>query len=470
MAEVNDRPHRATRRAPNEMLAEEQLHLHRLPDVGYTAVFGETRQVSWSATISFGGVKYSVPHTLARHRVGPRRRRRARRRAPRRAGSDRGGPPPAVDPGAPDDRRRALPAPTARGARTPAQGHQRGRGRVLGAGRRGPHVAGRSRRGGRVPGQGEDGRSGRLAASTAPNASTGRSAMRRSTGASPTATSLDPGRAPHRRSSPGRRGPLAPGRHQRLGRLRPMTAPAAPGRRSRRPVAPAAAPAHAQPRPRPAGHRQSAALGTRRSDAGPAGRRARRPASFVDRHPPQSGRVPDRQDLRRLGRDHLIDPAPTQRSLRTLEWIGRHENLVVCGPSGTGKTHFLEALGQAAIDAGHHVLVQPRGLGALMRRHRADDTTDRAIRRIMRADLIVIDDIGLLPVATETAEALYRVVDAAYERRASPSARTCTPPASTSSCPKPSPTRRSTGSCTTPTSCSPPATPSASPKPPPARG
>jgi transposase len=65
MVEVNDRPHRATRRAPSEMLAEEALHLHRLPDVAYTAVFGETRHVAWSATISFGGVQYSVPHTLA---------------------------------------------------------------------------------------------------------------------------------------------------------------------------------------------------------------------------------------------------------------------------------------------------------------------------------------------------------------------------------------------------------------------
>lgn len=110
--------------------------------------------------------------------------------------------------------------------------------------------------------------------------------------------------------------------------------------------------------------------------------------------------------------------APTQRSLKTLEWIDRHENLVVCGPSGTGKTHFLEALGQTAIDAGHHVSwFSLETLGALVRRHRADDTTSRAIRRIMRADLIVIDDIGLLPVANETAEALYRVVDAAYERR-----------------------------------------------------
>jgi DNA replication protein DnaC len=90
----------------------------------------------------------------------------------------------------------------------------------------------------------------------------------------------------------------------------------------------------------------------------------------------------------------------------------------VAVPSGTGKTHFLEALGQAAIDAGHHVSwFSLEALGVLMRRHRADDSTARAIRRIMRAELIVIDDIGLLPVAAETAEALYRVVDAAYERR-----------------------------------------------------
>jgi transposase len=65
MAEVNGRVHRVTRRTPDEMLKEEILHLHRLPDVAYTAVFGETRHVSWSATISYGGVTYSVPHTLA---------------------------------------------------------------------------------------------------------------------------------------------------------------------------------------------------------------------------------------------------------------------------------------------------------------------------------------------------------------------------------------------------------------------
>ena len=54
--------------------------------------------------------------------------------------------------------------------------------------------------------------------------------------------------------------------------------------------------------------------------------------------------------------EHLSSiPAPTQQALRTLEWISRHENLVVCGPSGTGKTFLLEALGQAAVEAGKHV-------------------------------------------------------------------------------------------------------------------
>ena len=111
-------------------------------------------------------------------------------------------------------------------------------------------------------------------------------------------------------------------------------------------------------------------------------------------------------------------PAPTQRSLLTLEWIDRHENLVVCGPSGTGKSHLLEALGHAAIDRGAHVnWFSLESLGGLVHRHRADDTMARALRKIMRADLICIDDIGLLPVWTDTAEALYRVVDAAYEKR-----------------------------------------------------
>lgn len=111
-------------------------------------------------------------------------------------------------------------------------------------------------------------------------------------------------------------------------------------------------------------------------------------------------------------------PAPTQQALRTLEWVGRRENLVVCGPSGTGKTFFLEALGQHAVEQGLRVVwFTLEDLGQLLRRHRADDTVSKAITRILRADIVVVDDIGLLPVSHDAAEGLYRLVDAAYEKR-----------------------------------------------------
>ncbi len=72
MVEVNARAHRVTRRAPVEMLAEEQQRLHALPEHAYTAAFGETRRVGFASTISYGGVLYSVPHTLVDETVWAR--------------------------------------------------------------------------------------------------------------------------------------------------------------------------------------------------------------------------------------------------------------------------------------------------------------------------------------------------------------------------------------------------------------
>lgn len=111
-------------------------------------------------------------------------------------------------------------------------------------------------------------------------------------------------------------------------------------------------------------------------------------------------------------------PAPTQRALRTLEWVGRRESLAVCGPSGTGKSHFLEALGHLSVERGLRVAwFSLEALGALVRRHRTDDSVGRAISRLLRSNLVVVDDIGMLPVGPDAAEGFYRPVDAAYERR-----------------------------------------------------
>jgi DNA replication protein DnaC len=111
-------------------------------------------------------------------------------------------------------------------------------------------------------------------------------------------------------------------------------------------------------------------------------------------------------------------PTATQQALRSLEWVGRAENLVICGPSGSGKSHFIEALGHQAIDQNKTVAWHtPETLAALVLRHRADDSVNRAIQKLIRADVICIDDVGLLPISAEAAEAMFRVIDAAYERR-----------------------------------------------------
>jgi DNA replication protein DnaC len=72
-------------------------------------------------------------------------------------------------------------------------------------------------------------------------------------------------------------------------------------------------------------------------------------------------------------------PKPTQQALQTLEWVNRAEVLVVCGPSGTGKSHFIEALGHLAIDHGRTVSWHTLdSLAALFRRQQHQQSNRKA--------------------------------------------------------------------------------------------
>ncbi len=116
--------------------------------------------------------------------------------------------------------------------------------------------------------------------------------------------------------------------------------------------------------------------------------------------------------------DESSIPEATQNALTTLEWVHRHENLAVAGPSGTGKSHFVEALAHAAIENDLRVAwFTLETLTTTLGRAKADASIARTVARICRADLVVIDDIGMLPAGQDAAEAFYRIVDAAYERR-----------------------------------------------------
>jgi hypothetical protein len=71
--QVNARPHRITRRAPAEMLAEERARLHPVPAVPFTAALGVTRKADALSLVWFEGGQYSVPHELAGQPVWVRR-------------------------------------------------------------------------------------------------------------------------------------------------------------------------------------------------------------------------------------------------------------------------------------------------------------------------------------------------------------------------------------------------------------
>ena len=91
---------------------------------------------------------------------------------------------------------------------------------------------------------------------------------------------------------------------------------------------------------------------------------------------------------------------------------------MIAGPSGTGKSHLAEALAHAAIEKDLRVAwFTLETLTAAIGRAKADGSVARTVARICRSDLIVVDDIGMLPAGQDAAEAFYRITDAAYERR-----------------------------------------------------
>jgi DNA replication protein DnaC len=111
-------------------------------------------------------------------------------------------------------------------------------------------------------------------------------------------------------------------------------------------------------------------------------------------------------------------PPATLDYLASLEWIRNSANVCLVGPAGTGKSHLLVALGHAAIDAGHPVrYFTAAELVETLYRALADNSVGKTITAILRADLILIDEIGFAPMDPAGAELFFRLVAAAYERR-----------------------------------------------------
>ena len=111
-------------------------------------------------------------------------------------------------------------------------------------------------------------------------------------------------------------------------------------------------------------------------------------------------------------------PQATFDYLASLEWVQAHENVCLIGPAGTGKSHLLVGLGHAAVAAGHRVrYFAAADLVETLYRGLADNSVGRVIDQLLRADLVIVDELGFAPLDLNGTQLLFRFVAAAYERR-----------------------------------------------------
>ena len=107
-----------------------------------------------------------------------------------------------------------------------------------------------------------------------------------------------------------------------------------------------------------------------------------------------------------------------REQLASLEFIDRAEDLVLHGDVGCGKTHLAIAIGTLACRRGIPVrFFTASGLIMRLRKAKTDNRLDQELKTIGKADLLVIDELGYLPIDIDGARLLFQIIADSYERR-----------------------------------------------------
>lgn len=137
----------------------------------------------------------------------------------------------------------------------------------------------------------------------------------------------------------------------------------------------------------------------------------------------------DRSGLKERKTLHVFDfdfqpklHKPTILELGSLDFVRRHDDVVITGKPGTGKSHILKALGLRACELGIQMLYA-RCVDLLDDLHAglADGSYSRRLKKWARADLLIIDDVGLGQIKKRddeptAAHTLYNLIDKRHGR------------------------------------------------------